>query len=108
MHGEHDPDIGCVNDMYEHDPYIECVNESYDSTKHYRQSVQGQTVLNMQFLEDLYNKGILPPTEECGVFEPLSSRRKHCSMYSPSNWPGILGLAVSGSESRGFIRMRTN
>lgn len=40
--------------------------------------IQGHTAIDLQFLEDLFNKEILPATEECGVFEPLSSRRKYC------------------------------
>jgi hypothetical protein len=40
--------------------------------------IQGHTALDLAFLEDLFNKDILPPEEECGVFEPLASRRKFC------------------------------
>lgn len=43
--------------------------------------IQGHTAIDLQFLEDLFNKEILPATEECGVFEPLSSRRKYCGKY---------------------------
>lgn len=66
----------------EYAPYIGCVNETYDFlTKHHRGAIQGHTVIDLQFLEDLFNKEIIPPVEECGVFEPLSSRRKYCGKY---------------------------
>jgi hypothetical protein len=42
---------------------------------------QEHTATGLQFLEDLFNKEILPATEECGVFESLSSRRKYCGKY---------------------------
>jgi hypothetical protein len=37
--------------------------------------------MDFSFLEDLFNKEVLPPAKECGVFEPLSSRRKYCGKY---------------------------
>ncbi|ODM21423.1 hypothetical protein SI65_02267 [Aspergillus cristatus] len=68
----------------EYDPYIGCINESYGVlTKHHRGAIQGHTVINLQFLEDLFNKEIIPATEECGVFESLSSRRKYCGRDHP-------------------------
>ncbi|CBF82218.1 predicted protein [Aspergillus nidulans FGSC A4] len=42
--------------------------------------IQGHTAVDLEVLEDLFNKEILPATEECGVFEPLSSRRKYCDL----------------------------
>lgn len=39
------------------------------------------TTLDLKFLEDLFNKDLIPPEEECGIFEPLSSRRKYCRKY---------------------------
>lgn len=39
------------------------------------------TTLDLNFLEDLFNKDLIPPEEECGIFEPLSSRRKYCRKY---------------------------
>ncbi|BCR91198.1 uncharacterized protein ACHE_70041S [Aspergillus chevalieri] len=60
-------------------PYIGCSNGSNEFlTKHHRGSIQGHTSIDLQFLEDLFNHDIMPPTEECGVFESLASRRKYC------------------------------
>jgi hypothetical protein len=44
----------------------------------------------LQFLEDLFNKEILPVTEECGVFEPLSSCRKYCGKHFPTNLQSVI------------------
>lgn len=38
-------------------------------------------MINLQFLEDLFNKEIIPATEECGVSESLASRQKYCGKY---------------------------
>jgi hypothetical protein len=43
--------------------------------------IQGHAVLDLQFLEDLFNKDLMPAAEECGAFEPLASRRKYCGKY---------------------------
>jgi hypothetical protein len=73
-----------VNVHGEYPPYIGCVNETYDFlTKHHRGAVQGHAAIDLEFLEDLFNKDILPPSEECGSFEPLSSRRKYCDRDHP-------------------------
>lgn len=68
--------------MRYHDPYIGCVNDDFlPVTKHYRGSIQGHTMIDFEFLEALFNKDILPPTEECGVIESLRTRRKYCGKY---------------------------
>ncbi|BCR90626.1 uncharacterized protein ACHE_60512A [Aspergillus chevalieri] len=68
----------------EYAPFIGCINGSYGGlTKHHMGQIQGHTAIDLQFLEDLFNKEILPATEECGVFEPLSSRRKYCDRDHP-------------------------
>lgn len=74
-------------------PYIGCSNGSNEFlTKNHRGSIQGHTSIDLQFLEDLFNHDIMPPTEECGVFESLASRRKYCGKcflsdcQSPINW----------------------
>lgn len=66
VHGEHDPYIGCVNDPL---------------PRHYRGTVLGHSVLNLQFLEDLFNEGVIPPTEECNVIEPLKTQRGYCGKH---------------------------
>jgi hypothetical protein len=41
-------------------------------------AIQGYATLDLSFLEDLFNNKIMAPSEECGVFEPMQSRRKFC------------------------------
>ncbi|EAW25652.1 uncharacterized protein NFIA_044710 [Aspergillus fischeri NRRL 181] len=63
----------------DHHPYIGCVNASSSFLqKHYYTSVKGYTSMDLEFLEQLFNESILPSQEECGVIEPLTSRRKYC------------------------------
>ncbi|EAW17145.1 uncharacterized protein NFIA_005070 [Aspergillus fischeri NRRL 181] len=58
--------------------YIGCVNESPNFlSKHYHSSVKGHTTIDLDFLERLFNDSILPSREDCGVIEPLTSRRKY-------------------------------
>ncbi|KAL4804182.1 hypothetical protein BDV18DRAFT_162592 [Aspergillus unguis] len=67
-----------------HQPYIACVNEGFKQPpKHHRQFIPSLTGVDVDFLEDLFNKDILPPAEECGTFESLSSRRAYCSCDHP-------------------------
>lgn len=35
-------------------------------------------MIDLEFLEDLFNGNSFPDTEECDIFEPLISRRKFC------------------------------
>ncbi|KAG2001441.1 hypothetical protein GB937_010175 [Aspergillus fischeri] len=42
------------------------------------------SAIDLEFLEDLFNKDILPSSEECGSFKPLSSRRKYCAQFLQS------------------------
>lgn len=37
--------------------------------------------MDLEFLEQLFNESILPSQEECGVIEPLATRRKYCGKY---------------------------
>ncbi|KAG2001619.1 hypothetical protein GB937_010062 [Aspergillus fischeri] len=67
----------------DHHPYIGCVNASSSFLqKHYYTSVKGYTSMDLEFLEQLFNESILPSQEECGVIEPLTSRRKYCVFTS--------------------------
>jgi hypothetical protein len=62
-----------------HNLYSACVNATdHFATPHHRQAIRGYTAMDMDFLENLFNNNILPNTEECGIFEPLASRRKYC------------------------------
>lgn len=66
-------------------PYIGCVNDTgLFQTKHHRGSIMNFTTLDLKFLEDLFNKDLVPPEEECGIFEPLSSQWKYCCKYLPT------------------------
>ncbi|KAJ1712953.1 hypothetical protein NYO67_4873 [Aspergillus flavus] len=79
-----------VNPFGEYTPYIGCTNDSSTVvTKHHRGVIQGHIGIDLHFLEDLFNKGILPATEDCGVFAPLSSRQKQCDRDHPQG-PGRL------------------
>ncbi|PYH99822.1 hypothetical protein BO71DRAFT_415300 [Aspergillus ellipticus CBS 707.79] len=65
-----------VNGNYH--PYIACLNTSPAYLqKHYRVSVKDYISINLEFLEQLFNESILPSQEECGVIEPLTTRRKY-------------------------------
>lgn len=71
-------------------PYIGCVNASSSFLqKHYYTSVKGYTSMDVDFLEQLFNESILPSQEECGVIEPLISRRKYCGEYFESDWQAV-------------------
>ncbi|EYE90406.1 uncharacterized protein EURHEDRAFT_417473 [Aspergillus ruber CBS 135680] len=71
-------------------PYIGCVNASSSFLqKHYYTSVKGYTSMDLYFLEQLFNESILPSQEECGVIEPLTSRRKYCD-FDHVQGPGKL------------------
>lgn len=71
-------------------PYIGCVNASSSFLqKHYYTSVKGYTSMDLDFLEQLFNESILPSQEECGVIEPLTSRRKYCGEYFESGWQAV-------------------
>jgi hypothetical protein len=52
--------------------------------KHYYGSIKGHTSLDLEFLEQLFNESILPAQEECGIIEPLTSRRKFCGTHFSS------------------------
>lgn len=63
----------------EYHPYVECVNQGPGFLqKHYSSSVKGHTSIDLEFLEQLFNDLIMPSQEDCGVIEPLTSRRKFC------------------------------
>lgn len=89
-----------VNGTYT--PYIGCVNDTDTPlTTHHRMAIQGHTNLDLSFLEDLFNKNILPPSEECGVFEPMVSRRKFCGKWFVTAWLLPTNCSHrSGSSSR--------
>jgi hypothetical protein len=66
-----------VNNEYH--PFIGCINATAGILqKHYYSSVKGHTTIDLDFLEQLFNNSILPSREDCGVIEPMSSRRKYC------------------------------
>lgn len=74
----------------DHHPYVGCVNASPSFLqKHYYTSVKGHTSIDLEFLEQLFNESILPSQEECGVIEPLTSRRKYCGEYFRSSWTSV-------------------
>ena len=75
-------------------------------TKHHRGAIQGHTVINLQFLEDLFNKEIIPATEECGVFESLSSRRKYCGRYLSATWQLVTNCFKGRDHPQGSGRLQ--
>lgn len=75
-------------------------------TKHHRGAIQGHTVINLQFLEDLFNKEIIPATEECGVFESLSSRRKYCGRYLSAIWQLVTNCFKGRDHPQGSGRLQ--
>jgi hypothetical protein len=40
---------------------------------HYSRTVTGITVMDIDFLKKLFNKNLIPDSEECGVIEQLKS-----------------------------------
>ncbi|OJJ04472.1 hypothetical protein ASPVEDRAFT_43949 [Aspergillus versicolor CBS 583.65] len=65
-------------------PYIGCSNGTDDFlSKHHRATGIAPTSMDLDFLEELFNKDILPPPELCGTIEPVSSRKKHCDRDHP-------------------------
>lgn len=60
----------------------------------------------MQFLEDLFNKEILPATEECGVFEPLSSRRKYCGKYLITTLQSVVKQLLDRDHPQGSGQLK--
>jgi hypothetical protein len=69
-----------VNNEYH--PFIGCINASANILqKHYYSSVKGHTTIDLDFLEQLFNNSILPPQEDCGVVEPITSRRRYCGKW---------------------------
>ncbi len=64
-------------------PYIGCSNDTDDClSKHHRPAGPVPATLDIEFLEELFNKGLLPPAEVCGTIEPVSSRKKYCGMHA--------------------------
>ncbi|EAA67000.1 hypothetical protein AN8575.2 [Aspergillus nidulans FGSC A4] len=43
--------------------------------------VKGHAAIDLGFLEELFNNETLQETEECGVIEPLASRRVFCAQF---------------------------
>ena len=67
--------------------YSACINSTdHFMTPHFRQAIQGHTGLDLDFLENLFNNNILLNDEQCGTFEPLSSRRKYCGKQLPTSY----------------------
>ncbi|OJJ57920.1 hypothetical protein ASPSYDRAFT_1018177 [Aspergillus sydowii CBS 593.65] len=65
-------------------PYIGCSNDTDDClSKHHRPAGPVPATLDIEFLEELFNKGLLPPAEVCGTIEPVSSRKKYCGRDHP-------------------------
>jgi hypothetical protein len=66
------------------------VHNTYGTvSKHWRGTIQGYTVLDVQFCEDLFNKDIMAPTEECSLFESMASRKGFCRKYLVAAWQGL-------------------
>lgn len=68
-------------------PYIRYSNASPGFLqKYYYTLVKGHTSIDLEFLEKLFNKLILPSQEEYSIIKPLTSRRKYCGKYLASTW----------------------
>jgi hypothetical protein len=49
---------------------------------HYSRTVTGFAVMDIDFLEKLFNENLIPDSEECGVIEQLKSTRRFCGNFS--------------------------
>ncbi|EEH41177.2 hypothetical protein PAAG_03463 [Paracoccidioides lutzii Pb01] len=74
-----------------HTPFVICINASQNPSAHFYRNTQGHTQLNISFLEEIFESGLLHPTEKCGVMEQMQSHRKVC--VNLTNCPYMLFIS---------------